>query len=70
MNRTPLNVACLGGIPIFFMFIHELPSKTPDAIIPMEFDGHDHFGFAVFAISSVFVCSVQEDLVEQLQNSR
>jgi hypothetical protein len=49
-----------------FMFVHELPSKSLGAIISMKFDGHDHFGFAVFAVSSILVCSVQKDFVKQL----
>jgi len=53
-----------------FVFVHELPSKTPGTIVPMEFDGHDHFRFAIVAVPSVFVCSVQQDHVKQLQDSR
>ena len=53
-----------------FLIVHKLPSPTPDAIVPMEFNGHDHLGFAIPAESSVFVCSVQKNLVEQIQDGR
>ena len=51
------------------MFVHELPRKTPDAIIPMEFDGQNHLHLAVPTVSTVFVCSVQENLVKQIYDS-
>jgi hypothetical protein len=35
----------------------------------VKFDRHDHFGFAILAVPSIFVCSVQKDLVEQFQDS-
>jgi hypothetical protein len=44
------------------VFVDQLPGKTPGAIILMEFNRHDHLSFAVLAVPSVFVCSVQQDL--------
>jgi hypothetical protein len=40
-----------------FAFVYELPSTAPDAIIPMEFNRHEHFGSAVFAIPTVLLRS-------------
>ena len=53
-----------------FLFVYELPRKSPCTIIPMEFDWHNHFRFAILAVPPIFVCSVQKDLVEQVQDSR
>jgi len=49
------------------MVIDKLPRATPEAIIAVEFNRQNHFSFAVPAITVIFVCAIQENLLEQLK---
>src|SRR5262245_48990736 len=62
--------ASFGSGFIGVLFIHKLPSTTPNTIILMEFNGHDHVGAAIIAIPPIFICSIQKDLEKQLQDCR